>query len=165
MDQLINDFSLGLFIWQLVIFVGLIFLMAKFAWKPILGSLDAREQGIADALDAAEKAKIEMANLKASNEAAAQEARVQRDTMIKEAREIKDKMIADAAGQAQEKADAIILSAQESIAAEKKAALADIKKQVADLSVDIAEKVTQKALSEKDAQNALIEKLLADANI
>lgn len=165
MDQLINDFSLGLFFWQLVIFIGLIFLMAKFAWKPILNSLDAREQGIADALAAAENAKTEMANLEASNQAAAQEARAQRDEMLKEAREIKEKMIADASGQAQEKADKIIAQAQEAIEGEKKAALADIKSQVANLSVDIAEKVTRKELSEKDAQHALIEQLLAEANI
>ncbi|AGC76474.1 F-type H+-transporting ATPase subunit b [Nonlabens dokdonensis] len=165
MDQLINDFSLGLFFWQLVIFVGLIFLMAKFAWKPILSSLDNREQGIADALASAENAKVEMAKLEASNQAAAQEARAQRDEMIKEAREIKEKMIADAAGQAQEKADKIIAQAQDAIASEKKAALADIKSQVANLSVDIAEKVTRKELSEKDAQHKLIEQLLAEANI
>lgn len=165
MDQLINDFSLGLFIWQLVIFIGLIFLMAKFAWKPILNSLDAREQGIADALAAAENAKVEMANLEASNQAAAQEARAQRDEMLKEAREIKEKMIADASGQAQEKADKIIAQAQEAIEGEKKAALADIKSQVANLSVDIAEKVTRKELTEKDAQHKLIEQLLAEANI
>jgi F-type H+-transporting ATPase subunit b len=165
MDQLINDFSLGLFFWQLVIFVGLIFLMAKFAWKPILNSLDAREQGITDALAAAENAKLEMANLEASNEAAAQEARNQRDEMLKDAREIKEKMISEASGQAQEKADKIIASAQEAIESEKKAALADIKSQVANLSVDIAEKLTRKELSEKDAQNKLIEQLLAEANI
>jgi F-type H+-transporting ATPase subunit b len=165
MDQLINDFSLGLFFWQLVIFVGLIFLMAKFAWKPILNSLDARELGITDALAAAENAKLEMANLEASNEAAAQEARNQRDEMLKDAREIKEKMIADASGQAQEKADKIIASAQEAIESEKKAALADIKSQVANLSVDIAEKLTRKELSEKDAQSKLIEQLLAESNI
>lgn len=165
MDQLINDFSLGLFIWQLVIFIGLIFLMKKYAWKPILNSLDDREQGIADALAAAENAKQEMANLEASNAAAAQEARAQRDEMIKEARQIKEKMIADAAGEAQAKAETIITQAQESIEAEKKAALADIKSQVANLSVDIAEKVTRKELSEKDKQHALIEQLLAEANI
>ncbi|WP_213521145.1 F0F1 ATP synthase subunit B [Nonlabens sp.] len=165
MDQLINDFSLGLFFWQLVIFIGLIFLIAKFAWKPILSSLDAREQGIVEALAAAENAKLEMSNLEASNQAAAQEARLQRDEMIKEAREIKEKMIADAAGQAQEKADKIIASAQEAIESEKKAALADIKSQVAELSLNIAEKLTRKELSEKDAQLALIDKMLAEANI
>jgi len=165
MEQLINDFSIGLFIWQVVILLILIFLIGKFAWKPILKSLDDREQGISDALAAAENARLEMAKLEASNATAAQEAREQRDAIMKEAREIKEKMIVDAAVVAQEKADKIIASAQEAIQAEKKAALADIKSQVANLSVDIAEKVTRKELSEKEAQFALIEKMLAEANI
>ncbi|WP_438963122.1 F0F1 ATP synthase subunit B [Nonlabens sp.] len=165
MLDLINDFSPGLFFMQAFILIILIVLMRKFAWKPILNALSEREEGIADALAAAENAKIEMANLEASNQAAAQEARAQRDEMLKEAREIKEKMISDASGQAQEKADKIIAQAQEAIEAEKKAALADIKSQVASLSVDIAEKVTRKELSEKDAQHALIEQLLAEANI
>ncbi|PQJ31396.1 ATP synthase F0 subunit B [Nonlabens arenilitoris] len=165
MLDLINDFSPGLFFMQALILIILIVLMRKFAWKPILNALSEREEGIAEALAAAENAKIEMANLEASNQAAAQEARAQRDEMLKDAREIKEKMIADAAGQAQEKADKIIAQAQEAIEAEKKAALADIKSQVANLSVDIAEKVTRKELSHKDAQHALIEQLLAEANI
>lgn len=165
MDSLINDFSFGLFIWMMTIFIGLIFLMKKFAWKPILAALDEREQGIENALAAAEQAKLEMANLEASNAAAVLEAREQRDEMLKEARQIKEKMIADAAGEAQAKADKIIEQAQENIAAEKKAALADIKSQVANLSVDIAEKVTRKELSEKEKQHALIEQLLEEANI
>jgi F-type H+-transporting ATPase subunit b len=163
--NLLEDFSIGLFVMQAFILVILILLLGKFAWKPILGSLDDREQGIANALAAAENAKLEMAKLEASNKAAAQDARMQRDVMLKEAREIKDKMIVDAAAQAQEKADIIIANAQEAIEAEKKAALADIKRQVASLSLDIAEKITQKELSEKDAQHALIEKLLAGTNI
>lgn len=165
MLDLINDFSPGLFFMQAIILIILIVLMRKFAWKPILDALTAREEGIAEALAAAENAKIEMANLEASNQAAAQEARNQRDEMLKDAREIKEKMIADASEQAQEKADKIIAQAQDAIEAEKKAALADIKSQVANLSVDIAEKVTRKELSEKDAQHKLIEQLLAEANI
>jgi F-type H+-transporting ATPase subunit b len=165
MLDLINDFSPGLFFMQALILIILIVLMRNFAWKPILDSLNQREVGISKALESAAQAKIEMANLKASNQAAAKEARAQRDELIKEAREIKDKMIADAAVLAQEKADQIIASAQEAIEAEKKAALADIKSQVAELSVDIAQKLTRKELSEKDAQLALIDQLLAEANI
>ncbi|BAO54782.1 F0F1 ATP synthase subunit B [Nonlabens marinus] len=163
--NLLEDFSPGLFFMQAIILVILIVLLGKFAWKPILGALNEREEGIADALAAAAKAKTEMAQLQASNEAAAQEARAQRDAIMKEAREIKEKMIVDAAATAQEKADKIIASAQEAIQAEKKAALADIKSQVADLSVAIAEKITRKELSEKEAQFALIDKMLAEANI
>ncbi len=162
---MLEDFSPGLFIMTAIILVVLIVLMGKFAWKPILASLDERESGIADALAAAERAKLEMAQLQASNEAAAKEAREQRDIMIKEAREIKEKMIADAGADAQAKADKIMISAQEAIEAEKKAALADIKAQVAELSIEIAEKVTRKELSEKDAQLALIDKMLAEANV
>lgn len=150
---------------QAIILIILIVLLGKFAWKPIMSALNDREEGIANALAAAENAKVEMAKLQASNEAAAQEARAQRDAIMKEAREIKEKMIVDAAATAQEKADKIIASAQEAIQAEKKAALADIKSQVANLSVAIAEKVTRKELSEKEAQFALIEKMLAEANI
>jgi F-type H+-transporting ATPase subunit b len=165
MEQLINDFSIGLFIWQVVIFLILVFLIGKFAWKPILSSLDDREEGIANALAAAENAKIELAKLEASNATAAQDARIQRDAILKEAREIKEQIIVDAASIAQEKADKIMASAQEAIQAEKKAALAEIKSQVAELSVEIAEKITRKELSERDAQLALIDKMLAEANI
>ncbi|MGB5980790.1 MAG: F0F1 ATP synthase subunit B [Nonlabens sp.] len=163
--NLLEDFSPGLFFMNAIILVILILLLGKFAWKPILAALSEREEGIENALASAEQAKKEMVQLEASNEAAAQEARAQRDEMIKEAREIKEKMISDAAVQAQEKADLIIVKAQEAIEAEKKAALADIKSQVAELSVDIAEKLTRKELSEKDAQLALIDKMLAEANI
>ena len=163
--NLLEDFSPGLFFMQAIILIILIVLLGKFAWKPILNALNDREEGLANALAAAENAKVEMAKLQASNEAAAQEARAQRDAIMKEAREIKEKMIVDAAATAQEKADKIIASAQEAILAEKKAALADIKSQVADLSVAIAEKVTRRELSEKDAQLALIDKMLAEANI
>ncbi|PRP67705.1 F0F1 ATP synthase subunit B [Nonlabens agnitus] len=162
---MLEDFSPGLFIMQAIILIILVLLLGKYAWKPILAALSEREEGIANALDAAAKAKAEMALLQESNKAAAQEARAERDAIIKEAREIKEKMLVDAAATAQEKADKIIASAQEAIQAEKKAALADIKSQVADLSVAIAEKVTRKELSEKEAQFALIDKMLADANI
>src|SRR5690606_33597604 len=96
MDQLLNDFSPGLFIMQTVILIVLIFLMVRFAWKPILNSLNEREEGIQGALDAAEKAKLEMQNLQADNEKLLQEARSEREAMMKEAREIKAKMITDA---------------------------------------------------------------------
>lgn len=163
--NLLEDFSPGLFFMQAILLIILIVLLGKFAWKPILSALDAREEGIANALAAAEQARLEMAKLEKSNEAAALEARAQRDAIMKDAREIKEKMIVDASTQAQEKADGIIAKAQEAIQAEKKAALADIKSQVATLSLEIAEKVTRKELSEKDAQLALIDKMLAEANI
>jgi len=165
MGDLINDFSFGLFFWSVLLLLIIIFVMAKFAWKPILNSLDERERGIESAIASAEAARAEMKKLKASNEEAAKEARAQRDEMIKEARQIKEKMIADASSEAQEKADKIIIQAQENIEMEKRAALAEIKAKVAELSVEIAEKLTRKELSEKHSQYALIDKMLSEANI
>src|SRR5690554_123055 len=89
METLLNDFSPGLFVMQTVLLIVLILLMVKFAWKPILNSLNEREEGIQGALDAAEKAKLEMANLQADNERLLQEARTERESMLKEAREMK----------------------------------------------------------------------------
>jgi F-type H+-transporting ATPase subunit b len=101
MEKLIDDFSLGLFFWQIVIFVGLIFLLKKFAWKPILDAVNEREEGIKNALLSAENAKKEMQNLKSDNEKLLAEARAESDAMMKEAREIKEKMINDAKTEAQ----------------------------------------------------------------
>ena len=122
MDKLINDFSYGLFFWQAIILVILIVLLAKFAWKPILAALAAREEGISNALLAAENAKKDMQNLKSDNEKLLAEARAERDLMIKEAREIKEKMIADAKSEAQAQGEKMIESAKASIESEKNAA-------------------------------------------
>ena len=107
MEKLLGEFSVGLFFWQTLLFVALILLLKKFAWKPILDAVNEREQGIKDALDSAEQAKQEMANLQADNEKLLKEARAERDAMIKEARDIKNKMINDAKEEAkgEEKAD------------------------------------------------------------
>ena len=102
MDKLIGDFSVGLFFWQLILFVGLVLLLKKFAWKPILDSVNEREDGIKNALASAEDAKKEMQNLNASNEQLLKDARAERDALMKEAREIKDKMISDAKVEAKE---------------------------------------------------------------
>ncbi|MGB5942585.1 MAG: F0F1 ATP synthase subunit B [Leeuwenhoekiella sp.] len=165
MDQLLDDFSVGLVFWQVVVFLIIIFLMAKYAWRPILNSLNDRERGIEDALAAAEKAKLEMQNLQADNKKALQQARAERDATIKEGREIRAKMIADAEEDAQEKADKMILQAQEAIASEKRAAIAEIKSQVATLSLEIAEKVVKRELSDKEKQAAYVEKMLQDATL
>lgn len=165
MDQLLNDFSPGLFIMQTVILLVLIFLMVKFAWKPILSSLNDREEGIQNALDAAEKAKLEMANLNADNERLLQEARAEREAMLKEAREIKTKMIADAKEEAQEEANKTIANAQATIESEKKAAVAELKSTVATLSVEIAEKMIKSELANKDKQLELVNAMLNDAKL
>ena len=165
MEKLINDFSFGLFIWQIILFLLLLFLLRKFAWRPILKAVEDRETGIKDALDSAEKAKLEMANLQADNEKLLQEARAEREAMMKEAREIKTKMIADAKEEAQAEANKTIANAQATIEAEKKAAVADIKQQVAELSIEIAEKVVREELSNKDKQLKLVDQRWKEASV
>jgi len=165
METLLNDFSPGLFVMQLVILVILIFLLAKFAWKPILKSLDERESGIEEALEAAKNAREEMQNLQSDNERLVKEARAERDAMMKEAREIKDKMIADAKEDAKEVTTKLIENAQASIVQEKQAAIAELKKQVADLSIGIAESVIKKELSSKKDQLELVEGILKDVKL
>lgn len=165
METLLNDFSPGLFVVSTILLLGLIFLMVKFAWKPILNSLEERESGIEDALAAAENARKEMQNLTADNERLAKEARAERDAMMKEAREIRDKMIADAKEDAKEVTSKLIETAQNSIQQEKQAALAELKKNVADLSIGIAESVLKKELSSKKEQIALVEEQLKDVTL
>jgi F-type H+-transporting ATPase subunit b len=165
MEKLIEQFQLGLFFWLLVIFVGLVFLMKKFAWKPILDAVNEREEGIKNALLAAENAKKDMQNLKADNEKLLAEARAERDLMIKEAREIKEKMIADAKSEAQTQGEKMIDQAKASIESEKNAAMAELKNQVSTLSLEIAEKLLQDELSNKESQTKLVEKMLGDAKL
>lgn len=165
MDKLLNDFSPGLFIVQTILLLGLIFLMVKFAWKPILKSLSEREEGIQDALDAAEKAKREMENLNADNERLLKEARAERETLLKEAREMKNKIISDAKEEAQQEASKLIEQAQVAIESEKKAAMAELKGHVAGLSIEIAEKVVKDELANKDKQLKLVESMLGETTL
>jgi F-type H+-transporting ATPase subunit b len=165
MEKLINDFSFGLFIWQVVIFVGLIFLLKKFAWKPILDAVNEREQGIKNALESAESARNEMQNLQADNQRILQEARAERDAMLKDAREMKEKMVADAKNEAQEQGQKMIEQAKAAIESEKNAAMADLKSQVATLSLSIAEKILKDELSNKESQTKLVDQLLGDVKL
>ncbi len=165
MDKLINDFSFGLFFWVAIIFVILIVLMRKFAWKPILEALNTREEGISNALEAAENAKKELEQLNADNERVLKEARAERDTMLKEARDIKDKIIADAKEEANDQAVTIITNAKNAIEVEKQAALAELKSQVAGISINIAKKVIKSELASEASQLELIEKSLKEVTL
>ncbi|MEQ6124488.1 F0F1 ATP synthase subunit B [Pseudotenacibaculum sp. MALMAid0570] len=165
MEQLLENFSLDLFVKQTILFLILIFLMVKYAWKPITKALNEREEGIKSALDSAEEAKKEMENLQANNEQLLKEARAERDALMKEAREIKDKMISDAKDEAKEVAAKLIENAQASIEQEKQAALSELKNQVAELSIGIAETVVKKELASKDDQLKLVEGLLQDVTL
>ncbi len=165
METLLNDFSPGLFVVSTILLLALIALMVKFAWKPILKSLEERESGIEDALAAAENARKEMQNLTANNEKLAKEARAEREAMMKEARAISDKMIADAKEDAKEVTTKLIETAQASIQQEKQAALAELKKNVAELSIGIAESVIKKELSSRKDQLKLVEESLKDVTL
>lgn len=165
MEELFGQFSLGLFIMKTVLFLALVFLLKKFAWKPILDAVNEREEGIKNALLSAENAKKEMQNLKSDNEKLLADARLERDSMMKEAREIKEKMINDAKTEAQTAGQKMIEQAKASIQSEKNAALAELKAQVSTLSLDIAEKLLKDELSNKDSQTKLVEKMLGDVKL
>ena len=165
MEKLLEEFSIGLFFWQTIIFVILIFLLRKFAWSPILKAVNDREQGIKDALDSAEAAKKEMQSLQADNEKIMKEARAERDSLLKEARGLKNSMISQAKDEAKSEAQKIIESANEAILNEKNAAVSDIKKQVASLSIEIAEKLLKEKLSDDNKQMKIVEDLIKDVKL
>ncbi|MBW6484148.1 MAG: F0F1 ATP synthase subunit B [Vicingaceae bacterium] len=165
MEKLINEFSVGLFFWQTLLFLVLLFLLKKYAWKPILNAVNEREKSIEEALNKAEEAKIQMAELVSANEDLLKEARAERDEMLKEARVMKDKIIAEAKNKANEDADRIIASARESINHEKMAAVTELKNQVAILSVEIAEKILNQELSSTSKQGALINSVVDDIHL
>ncbi|MCK0114470.1 F0F1 ATP synthase subunit B [Gelidibacter sp. F63206] len=157
--------GLGLVFWSIITFLFLLIVLKKFAWKPILGAIDERENGIKNALEAADKARLEMENLKADNERILNEARAEREAMLKDAREIKNKMVSDAKEEAQEEATKMITQAQEAIENEKRSAMAELKNHVASLSIEIAEKVVREELSNKGRQLELVESMLGDAKL
>jgi F-type H+-transporting ATPase subunit b len=157
--------GIGLLFWMTVTFLIVLFLLKKFAWRPILDALHAREDSIESGFGAGKEAKEEMARLQASNEDLLKEARNERDLMLKEAKEIREKTIAKAASEAKETADAILAKATADIHNEKLAAMTELKNQVAEISLGIAEEVLRKKLSSDDEQRTLIENLVKDINL
>jgi F-type H+-transporting ATPase subunit b len=162
--DLVNP-GFGLVFWTAITFLCLLFILRKFAWKPILGAVSEREDSIKNALAEADKARQEMENLKSDNEKILKEARAERDAMLKDAREIKESMIAEAKEEAKSQGTKLIEQAKATIQNEKLAAITELKNQVADLSINIAEKVMQEELSSKDKQEALVEKMLGDIEL
>ena len=163
--DIFNDFPIGLFAMQAVILLVLLFLLAKFAWKPILSSLDEREEGIQSALDQAESARKDIQNLQADNERLLKEARAERDAMMKDAREIKESIIAEAKGEAQEQTSIMIENAKATIKQEQQAAIAELKKNVANLSIDIAQELVRKELASPEEQLKLVEGMLKEVTL
>ena len=157
--------EIGLIVWTTITFLILLFLLTKFAWKPILNAVKQREENIEEALKAADRAKKEMEALKADNEKLLNEARVERDAMLKDARETKDKIIAEAKEKANQEADRIIQDAREAIKHEKMAAITELKNQVAELSIEIAEKILNEELSKEEKQKAMLENFVKDIHL
>lgn len=161
----ILNHHLGFVVWATVAFLLLLILLKKFAWTPILGAITERERSIENALESARKAQAEMARLTNENEALLKEARAERDLILKEAKEIKDKIVAEAKSTAQEEGAKMLEKAQLEIESQKSAALAEIKGQVAQLSISIAEKVLRHQLQDKSKQEALVSELLAEVKL
>ena len=151
--------GLGLMLWTLVAFLVVLYILRRFAWKPILQGLRDRETNIADAIASAEKVKAEMATLKNENEALLAKAREERAIMIKEAKETGDKMIADSQSKAKAEYERIVADAQAAIDQQKNAAITDVKNQVGNLVIEVAEKVLRKQLDNKAQQEEYIKQL------
>lgn len=162
---LLENFSSGLFIIQSIVFLVLLFVLGKFAWKPILNAINEREVTIVDSLNQAKLARQEVQNLKAENENVIREAKVERDNILKEAREIKDRIVNEAKDAAKTEGDKMLEQARQSIQAEKTAAMSDIKNQIGTLSVNIAESILKEKLNNDGAQNALVENILNKSNL
>ncbi|MDO8953105.1 MAG: F0F1 ATP synthase subunit B [Draconibacterium sp.] len=155
----------GTIFWMIIIFGIVLYILRKFAWKPILNALKDREESIANALNSAEEAKIQVAGLKAENENILAEARREKGLILKEAKEIKDKIIAEAKEKAIMETQKAVETARIQIQNEKNNAINDIKKQVAELSVMIAEKVIKKELSNKAEQEKLMNGLIDEIKL
>ncbi|MEE1945992.1 F0F1 ATP synthase subunit B [Pedobacter sp. KR3-3] len=163
MDLLIPE--VGLVVFQTIAFLLLLLILAKFAWKPVLGAIKEREQSIDDALNKAELAKQEMARLTSQNEELMKQARAERDQILKEAKTLKDSIVNEAKTQAQNEGAKLIEKARIEIENQKKAALAELKGQVSTLSLDIAERVLRSQLDDKAKQQDLVNSLLKDVEL
>jgi len=157
--------GIGLIVWTTVVFILLVGILGKFAWKPILSAIKTREQNIENALSEAEKAKKDMQELKSANEMILQQARNERDAMLKEARDMKDSIIGEAKTLAVKEQERIMTATREQITNEKNAAIAELKNQVAALSIEIAEKILKSELSSDEKQKALVSNLMKDVNL
>ena len=165
MDNPLVTPEIGMLFWTAIVFIILMLLLTKFAWKPILSAVKERESSIEEALNSAEDAKRAMAELKSNNEDLLNQARAERDEMLKEARGIKDNIIAEAKTTANQEAEKIVATARESIQHEKMAAITELKNQVAVLSIEIAEKILKDELSSADKQKAIIDNVVKDINL
>ncbi|MFD2573933.1 F0F1 ATP synthase subunit B [Spirosoma soli] len=163
MDLLTPD--LGLLFWQVVVFLGLFLILRTFAWKPITESLNERENNIQSALDLAEKTRLEMTALKADNEKLLAQARSEREAILRGAKETADKMVADSREKAAAEGQRMLEQAREAMQNERQALVTQMKKEVVTLSLDIAEKVLRKELSDKPSQEKLVNDLVSNSRL
>ena len=156
--------AIGLIFWTTVVFSLLVLLLKKFAWKPILSAVDERNQSIKDSLAQDEKARSEISKLTANNEKIIAQAKVDRDLILKEARDMKNEIISEAKDKASNEAEKLVTTAKEQILNEKMKALTELKNHVADLSVEMAEKILRSELSDVAKQKELVTKALKESN-
>ena len=157
--------ELGLFFWTLIAFLIVFFILAKFAWKPILSILGDREKGIADAIASAEKMKGEMSQMKSENEKLMAQAHEERTAMLKEAKDIKDRIINEAKEIAKTEANKIIMEAQAQINQQKNAAMTEVKNEIGTLALEVAEKILRKQLNSNEGQEAYMNMLANDIKL
>lgn len=165
MEKLLEEFSLGLFVWQTILFVALLLLLKKFAWKPILDAVNERETSIRESLSAAEKAREDMEAVQADNKRILKQARSERDSLLAEAKTESTKIVNQAKEDAKAEADKITAQAQVTIQNEKNAAINELKGQVASLSIDIAAKVLQTELKDQAAQEKFVSELVKEIEV
>jgi F-type H+-transporting ATPase subunit b len=154
--------GIGLLFWMLVMFGIVLWILKKFAWKPILNALENRETSIKEALIAADTAKMEMEKLKADNQVVMAEARAEKEKIVQEAKQIREKLISDAKNEAVDEAKKILKSARRDIENEKVAAILEVKNKVAELSIEIAEKILREKLADSREQKSIIERLVRE---
>jgi len=157
--------DLGLLIWMLISFSIVLYVLVKFAWKPILAALKKREDSITKSLQAAQKAKDDMAKIEFGNEKITQMAKIEREKLLKEAREIKNKIIEEAKESAQSESKKILEEARKSVESEKNKVINELKNQIAGLSVDIAEKILKQNLESEVKQKNLIDDLIKHVDL
>jgi F-type H+-transporting ATPase subunit b len=154
--------AIGTLFWSVLIFSLFFLLLAKFAWKPILNAVKARDEMIRGSLESAEKAKEEMLKLQSDNETILRKAREEREDILKEAREVRERLISEAKGKASEEAEKLIEKARAGIESEKLKALSEIHEQVATISIEIASKLLGEKLKQTGEQEKLIDNYLKD---
>jgi F-type H+-transporting ATPase subunit b len=157
--------DIGTIFWMFLMFVAVLVILRKFAWVPILNALENRERSIRDSLSSADRAREEMEQLKADNEKIMARARQERDDMLRETKKTSEQILAEAREKASEEARLLLEATRELIENEKTSAVDEIRRKVAELSVDIAEKILREKLKDDKQQKELVENLIKDIKL